>query len=449
MLQAGTERAPLPPLRTEPAAAARELPARVPGHADGVDRTDEVDRPVQVDEKQAGQRDGPPRDPYLDNAKYLTIVLVAVGHACAPLTIGSRPTTALYYLLYTFHMPAFVIISGYLSRRFECRPRQIRRLLTGIVVPYLVFQTLFTFFMRWAADDPDREFSYQEPGFALWFLVALCLWRMTTPLWRILRWPLPVAVAIAVAASVTPSISDDLGLMRTAQFLPFFVLGLRLRPEHFELVRHRIVRILAVPVAAGALAVSYAAVPYISGAPFLHDKDAQSLGLPSWLGAVMTLTAFACALVMTACFLSWVPRRRMWFTSLGAGTLCAYVLHVYPVQYAKELGWFEHEGAQHPLDRFAITVIAAGLMTLLCTAPVRQGLRFVLEPRMRWFFTTQANAPSTDSQAPNPPAPDAPTASPRQLPPAPSARPLELPPAPPNPDGDTEAGMKGTARGSP
>jgi hypothetical protein len=31
------------------------------------------------------------RDPYFDNAKYLTIVLVACGHAWEPLTHGSRP----------------------------------------------------------------------------------------------------------------------------------------------------------------------------------------------------------------------------------------------------------------------------------------------------------------------------------------------------------------------
>lgn len=421
MLQAGIERAPLPPLRDDTPAPAGSLPAAAAAQA------------AEVEKKQAGQGERPVRDAYLDNAKYLTIVLVAVGHAWAPLTGDSRSTSALYYLLYTFHMPAFIVVSGYLSRSFEYRPRQIRRLLTGIVVPYLVFQTLYTLFMRWAADDPEREFSYQEPEFALWFLMALCLWRLTTPVWRQLRWPLPVAVAVAVAASVTPSVGNDLDLMRVAQFLPFFVLGLRLQPRHFEMVRRRVVRAVAVPVAAGALVVSYAAVPYISAAPFLHDKPTQELGLPSWLGAATTLTAFGCALVMTVCFLAWVPRRHMWFTPLGAGTLGAYLLHVYPVAYAKEFGWFEEEGARHPLDRFAITVLAVMVMTLLCTTPVRRALRFVLEPRMRWFFTPRANgaAPAPDGLPPDAPAANAPAANAPRLPPAASRRALELPPAAP------------------
>jgi fucose 4-O-acetylase-like acetyltransferase len=378
MLQAGieqperAEQAPLPPPRATDSASASATP-RAPGE-DGT-----------------GTRKGRARDPYLDNAKYLTIVLVAVGHFWAPLTESSRSTSALYYLLYTFHMPTFIVISGYLSRSFAYRPRQLKRLVTGVLVPYLVFQTVLTFFIREFGTHPNRQFNYQEPEFALWFLLALCLWRLTTPVWKTLRWPLPVAVAIAVAASVTPSISDDLDLMRVAQFLPFFVLGLLLRPEHFELVRRRSVRLVAIPVSIGALAVSYASVPYISAAPFLHSKAAADLDLPSWLGALMTLAAFGCALVMTVCFLAWVPARRVWFTSLGAGTLGAYLLHVYPVKYAKYADWFEEEWVRHPLGRVALTVLAAVLMTLLCTAPVRKALRVVLEPRMPWMFTAEAN----------------------------------------------------------
>ena len=37
----------------------------------------------------------------------------------------------------------------------------------------------------------------------------------------------------------------------------------------------------------------------------------------------MTLAVFGCGLVLTAAFLAMVPRRAMWFTALGAGTLYA------------------------------------------------------------------------------------------------------------------------------
>lgn len=384
MLHAGYERAPLPPVRQEPHSATHDASA---------------EPPAKVKKKPADQR-----DPFLDNAKYLTILLVAIGHVWDPLRDDSRMAGALYFVLYTFHMPAFIVVSGYLSRSFEGKPRQIKRLVTGVLVPYVIFQTVYTFFMRWASDNPDREFHYQEPGFALWFLVALFLWRLTTPLWKSMRWPLPVALAVAVAAGVTPSINSDLNLMRVAAFLPYFVLGLQLRPEHFQIVTRRRFRMLALPVFAGALLVAYWAVPRMSKGWFLHDKAAQDLGAPAWVGGVMTLATFGCGLVLTAAFLSLVPRRHMWFTSLGAGTLYAYLIHVYPIKISREFEWYDMDWVDHPVSRVVITLMAAVMMTLLCTSPVRRIFRFAMEPKMEWFFKRDAGEQArAREKAPAPP----------------------------------------------
>ena len=52
-------------------------------------------------------------------------MLVAVGHAWEPVMDGSRTARALYMVVYTFHMPAFILISGYFSAvvRHAARPR--------------------------------------------------------------------------------------------------------------------------------------------------------------------------------------------------------------------------------------------------------------------------------------------------------------------------------------
>ncbi|MGW6417417.1 hypothetical protein [Streptomyces sp. NPDC055055] len=36
-------------------------------------------------------------------------------------------------------MPTFVLISGHLARSYVGRPDQLRRLLTGVALPYLVY----------------------------------------------------------------------------------------------------------------------------------------------------------------------------------------------------------------------------------------------------------------------------------------------------------------------
>ncbi|MFE0514821.1 acyltransferase family protein [Streptomyces sp. NPDC058964] len=339
---------------------------------------------------QKRDRPGKQRDAFFDNAKYLAIVLVAIGHSWEPLKSDSRILEGLYTVVYTFHMPAFIIISGFFSRSFDMRPDRLKRLITGVAVPYIVFETAYPLFKRFVDHSPDQEISLLDPWYLTWFLCALFIWRLTTPVWRLIRWPLPLAVGIAMVASVSPNIGNDLDLQRVLQFLPYFVLGLSMKPHHFQLVRRGWVRVASVPVFAAAVLVGWWSVPRMNTGWVYHRDSAQEFGAPWWCGPLMVLGLLVCSLVLTACFFAWVPRRKMWFTSLGAGTLCGYLLHGFLVKYADYQGWFDHASLHRPLGEIAVTVAAAAVVTLLCTTPVRRVFRFAMEPKMEWAFKRDA-----------------------------------------------------------
>ncbi|MEU3247571.1 MULTISPECIES: acyltransferase family protein [unclassified Streptomyces] len=376
------QRAPLPPAQQP----SQGVPGpRSPQHRSAPHATTGTAGSAAPAAKPAAQRDA-----FFDNAKYLAIVLVAMGHAWEPLKGQSRVLEAAYTVVYSFHMPAFIIISGYFSRSFDMRPDRLKRLVTGVAVPYVVFEVSYVLFKRWADGDTSLPISLMDPWYLTWFLCALFIWRLTTPLWKMVRWPLPVALVVAMLASVSPDIGDDLDLQRVLQFLPFFVLGLIMKPEHFQLVRRREVRILSVPVFAAALAVGWWAVPRMNTAWFYHRDSAQELGVPWWVGPVMVFALFGCSLLLTACFFSWVPRRRMWFTALGAGTLYGYLLHGFLVKAGTYWGWFDHAWLNTPLGEVSVTLVAATAVTLLCTAPVRRVFRFAMEPSMDWAFKRDA-----------------------------------------------------------
>ncbi|MDW8809043.1 acyltransferase family protein [Streptomyces scabiei] len=331
------------------------------------------------------------RDAFFDNAKYLAIVLVAMGHAWEPLTDHSRAAEALYMFVYTFHMPAFIIISSYFSRSFDMRPDRLRRLVTGIAVPYVLFEIAYSFFKRWGDDDPSHPISLLDPWYLTWFLIALFVWRLTTPLWKVVRWPVPVALAVAALASVSPDIGDDLDLQRVLQFLPFFVVGLFMKPAHFQFMRRREVRILSLPVAGCALAMAYWLGPDMNSAWFYHRDSAQELGAPWWAGIVMTFALFGCSMVLTTCFFAWVPRRKMWFTVLGAGTLYGYLLHGFLAKGSRFWDWYDANAwVYQPLGELFATFLAAAVITVLCTPPVQRMFRFAMEPKMEWAFKRDA-----------------------------------------------------------
>ncbi len=235
-------------------------------------------------------------------------MLVAIGHAWEPLPSG-RLVEAAYTFVYTFHMPVFILIAGYFSRNFELRPDRVWKLVTSLLVPYVLFEVLYTLFER-VADKPDYALSPLSPYWLLWFLPALFLWRLSTPLWQSVRFPVLVSLVIAALATLSPAADGSLQIQRILQFLPFYVLGLRLRPEHFRLLRSTWVRIVSVPVFAVGLLVAYWLVPRTSTGWFYRKSSTDRLDMAEWTGPTVTVLLFVAAIVLGACFLAWVPRAR-------------------------------------------------------------------------------------------------------------------------------------------
>lgn len=72
--------------------------------------------------------------------------------------------------------------------------------------------------------------------------------------------------------------------------------------------------------------------------------------------------------------------------SPGAGTLYGYLLHGFLVKGSISWGWYDPEWPHTPLGMVGVTLVAAVVITLLCTSPVRWVFRFAVEPKLDWLF---------------------------------------------------------------
>lgn len=181
-----------------------------------------------------GRSRKPVRDPSMDNVRFLAVVLVVAGHAWEPLR-DQRPVEAAHLLVYAFHVPVFVLVSGYLAADFTYTPAKVGRVLTGLLIPYLIFDAAYGAFAA-AADPAMGDFTWTplEPYYLTWFLLALAAWRLSAPVWtrlcRSLSGPAVIAVAVLVSgASGALALPSLLAIDRITAFLPFFVTGLVLR----------------------------------------------------------------------------------------------------------------------------------------------------------------------------------------------------------------------------
>ena len=110
------------------------------------------------------------RDPWLDNAKMALVTLVVLGHAWTLLP-DSGINETLYDALYFWHLPAFVFVTGYLSRSFAYTPTRMWQLVRTVVVPYLIFECLLALF-RVHVGGEDLRRLFENPHWPMWYLVG-------------------------------------------------------------------------------------------------------------------------------------------------------------------------------------------------------------------------------------------------------------------------------------
>jgi fucose 4-O-acetylase-like acetyltransferase len=147
-------------------------------------------------------------------------------------------------------------------------------------VPYLIFEVAYS--LPRLILSGKFELTLLDPYYLTWFLLSLFLWRLSTLVWQQLRWPLAIALALSLLTGLS-RLPGELAMNRTFALLPFYVLGLMLRPEHFAWLR-------------------------LAGA------------------------------VRVAAFLAVTPARHTVFSGLGTATMYAYLLHGFVVKVAERLG---------------------------------------------------------------------------------------------------------------
>ena len=71
----------------------------------------------------------------------------------------------LYDFLYAWHVPAFVFVTGYLSRSFTWAPRRMWQLVRTVVVPYVLFECALALFRIYVGGE-KLEDLFQRPALA-------------------------------------------------------------------------------------------------------------------------------------------------------------------------------------------------------------------------------------------------------------------------------------------
>lgn len=350
--------------------------------------TRQPDAPVGSPGVPSTSRGATARFAYLDNARYWAMLLVVVGHALTRFT-DNQTALALYVWIYAFHMPLFILLSGYLARRYDGSDRQMRRMISTLVVPYLLVETSLQVLMRHWTGEPD-PLMLLSPQWLAWFLAALFVWRLSTPLWLTLRHPILVSIAISLTVGLT-EVPNVLALPKILGLLPFWVIGLHLNEAFFERLRDVRIRSTALITLALTLTASFAwSTQWDNATSWLLWKqryDENPLDASAMEGITQRGALLALGLILSLAVLALVPHGRSWTSQMGTRTLYAYLLHGYVILVLDhQFGLFEWGSKFGGLAVITAMAAAVLLANLLMTAVVARMFRPILEPRLTWLL---------------------------------------------------------------
>jgi len=261
------------------------------------------------------------RDTFIDSAKGVLIFLVVLGHFFEAVGAWDK-TPALKWLVtsvYMFHIPAFVFLAG-----ITAKPTGIAKRVARLALMLVAFQVIYGALLyvqkgKWLVTIP-------EPYWLLWFLMAMILWNLLIPMFRVIKYPVLVSVSLAIAAGASGWMGYWWSLGRMFNYLPFFVVG----HLYGKQIMAAIPRGAAAKVAAALVLIGIASFLVAIGVRNVNLYGAaryRDLGLNFGWGALTLLGVYSIAAISSVAAFVLVPRNSKLIAAVGAGSLAVYLLH--------------------------------------------------------------------------------------------------------------------------
>lgn len=266
------------------------------------------------------------RNYLLDNLKGLLIFLVVFGHSLELIKEEHIVFSVFYIFIYLFHMPAFVFISGYFSKNVD-KARQSA--FTTFLIPFVVFNTLWNILAVIFTGDTSL-FSFITPGWALWYLLSMFIWRILLKDLIRVKYILPLSLVVGLGAGIFVEFDSLLSMSRTLVFFPFFLTGYFMKEERLYSLKkpHRVYAFFIILLSLG---FSYG-IAYTKPFPieFLYGSDSfQSSTVPIWLGVISRSLLYIIGFSFIFGLINTTKTRPTFFAKIGGNTLPVYILHTY------------------------------------------------------------------------------------------------------------------------
>lgn len=325
------------------------------------------------------------------NLRFLLIITVFAGNAIEPLITNMNIMHGLYMWIFSFHMPLFVLVTGYFAKQ-SLHGAAGRKVLLQTGMQYLIFQTLYSALDVSIFHVNGINHSVFAPYLLLWFLASHACWRLL--MLGMGKWSKAAQIAFAIAAGVAVGYLQFDGvwfsISRTFVYLPYFVIGYHFSFGAFVKLYQKYIKSAAAAASILFLLVLTVSGPDIPLGWLYGNMTYMQLGAGEWYAGVYRLALYGVQIAASLAFLGFVPYGLSRMTDWGRRTLYVFLLHGLVVRSAAALGIYDYLGNAAGA---ALLLLATVVFTVLLAQPaVKRLLHPLVEPSVNWMITLQRAA---------------------------------------------------------
>ncbi len=291
-----------------------------------------------------------------DNLRCLLIFTVALGHLLE--LFLTENLSLLYRVIYSFHMPAFIFLTGMFARFHGAR------ILKRLALPYVLFQLLYLVFHARLFGGP-LTIQFTTPYWLMWYLLVIFFYDLLIPMLppkgsKASFAVLGISVIMALIAGFMEDISAYLSLSRFFVFFPFFLWGyyhdtLRRKEPTTHGASWIPLTLGALLAITGSFYVCHTSMPYAA----LYCSNSYAI---SGTGIMERAMLMATAAGWILFLIHAIPNKKLpLISALGQNTLPIFLLHGFVIRLLSKSGIFHFS----PIKNLLLACGIAALMVLL------------------------------------------------------------------------------------
>lgn len=273
------------------------------------------------------------RNYYFDNLKAFLIITVVLGHLIEVSVKESHFLRSLFLMVYTFHMPLFIFVSGFFSKSCKKNMDKLAQRTINYFILYIFFQVSIFLLNKVLYPDKDQIFSLLIVDGIAWYLLSLAFWHILLIFIKNLKakYVLPFLIILSLLFGYVKDFNNFLSISRVIVYAPFFYLGYYLPENKLSVFYNpkwfiRLLSFIGIIIYFFML-YKYDHVLYKLRPMFTGKNSYEAVGLQH--GALIRLLCYAITIVTSVLIMFIIPKRKIICSFIGQRTLQIYFIHKY------------------------------------------------------------------------------------------------------------------------